>query len=282
MPDTDDSPPETKLSAAERLAQAQAALRALEAAEGGRTGRAQCARPAPLCPLAPMTRPLTTLQQMTLARGRVHELTGSARHTLAVLTAAAAAREGPVLWLRPGWRTDTLCPQGVRALTGPGVPLLDALILADCPREGDILWAMEEGLRAGCVALVVAEIGTPPDLRQIRRLHLAAAEGLAGNGPDGGRTANGGAPGIAPLGLLLAQERADSRIAGVESRWALQALPPEPAMPPGGRLPGNGPRWKLERLRARQAPPAEWVIDCQRMPAAPQIAAPVTAPARHG
>lgn len=195
---------------------------------------------------------------MALARGRVHEIAGPARHSLAVLTAGAAAREGPVIWLRPGWRPETLCPQGFNALTGRGARLAEALIIAHCQREADMLGAMEEALRAGCVALVLAEIGTAPDLRQIRRLHLAAAEGCARAGAgDAAHAPPGGGDGMAPLGLLLAQDRADSRIDGVESRWALHPLPPDPAPDPA-TSDDSAPGWRLERLRARDAPPAHW------------------------
>lgn len=222
-----------------RLQQARAALQAIDHAATG-----PC--PAGLPPL----RPLPCLE---LARGRVHEVAGPARHSLAALAAGTAAREGPVLWLRPGWRPETLCPQGLEALAGPGAQLAEALILADCPREDDILGAMEEALRAGCVALVLAETGTAPDLRQIRRLHLAAAEGVARAMAVGGR---GGIMVPLPLGLLLALDRADSCIAGVESRWALHPLPPAPDAPPDdGTF-----RWRLQRLRARDAAPVQWLL----------------------
>lgn len=179
----------------------------------------------PLCPAPPLA----------FARGRVHELTGPARRTLAALLAGVAQAEGPVLWLRPGWRAEMLCPQGLQGLADPG-----ALITLACPRATDILWSMEEALRAGCVALVVAEFTDPPDLRQLRRLHLAAAEGVARN-----QGAAGAGP--APLGLLLAHEAADSRVAGVESRWALHPQ-------------ASARSWRLERLRARAAPPAQWQL----------------------
>jgi len=192
--------------------------------------------PPPLCPAPPLA----------LARGRVHELTGPARRTLAALLAGAAQAEGPVLWLRANWRMERLCPQGMRGLADPG-----ALITLDCPRAGDILWCMEEALRAGCVALVIAEIIAPPDLRQLRRLHLAAAEGLARN-----RRATQGA--IAPLGLLVGDDTADSRVAGVESRWALHPLPAADI-------------WRLERLHARTLPPAQWHLGLG--PNGPQISA---------
>lgn len=278
MDDRPDSLPLGDSDTAGRLAQARAALRGLDRAADA--GRADAGRRAPLRVLAPMA----------LTRGRVHELAGSARQVLAVLAAAAAAREGgAVLWLRPGWRAETLCPAGMRALAGGDTALLEALIIADAPREGDILWSMEEALRAGCVALVVGEVGTAPDLRQIRRLHLAAAEGAARAGAGSRADSGAGSGSGAPLGLLLAQDRADSRIAGVESRWGFQALPPEmpPEMPsethPDPAAPfaahrDNGPRWRLTRLRARDAPPADWVIDPSALPrpkALTQSATPV-------
>ncbi|GAB4268699.1 MAG: hypothetical protein Kow0013_19630 [Pararhodobacter sp.] len=184
---------------------------------------------------------LAVLPQMALARGRLHEATGAARRTLAALVAGAAQAEGPVLWLVPRWRAGGLCPQGLaRFMPDPG-----ALITVGCPTAVDILWAMEEALRAGCVALVVAEIAETPDLRQVRRLHRAATEGCA-------RAAQ---TGVGPLGLVCAQDHAESRVAGVESRWALHPLPPVPeAM-------AQAPRWRLERQLARGLPPRDWVVD---------------------
>ncbi|WP_323036206.1 hypothetical protein [Pararhodobacter sp.] len=188
----------------------------------------------------PVAVPLQPLPQMALARGRVHEIAGPARRTLAAVIAGAAQAEGPVLWLRPGWRREGLCPQGLaRLLPDPG-----ALIMVNCARPVDIVWSMEEALRAGCVALVVAEIAEVPDLRQVRRLHLAAGDGLARNRAAGRLTP-------APLGVMLGYEVANGRVAGVESRWALHPLPPVDAGPP---------RWRLDRQLARGLPPKDWEV----------------------
>ena len=201
-------------------------------------------------PDGPPPPPLVPLPQMALTRGRVHEITGPARRTLAALAAGAAQVEGPVLWLRPGWRGEHFCAQGLADL----VPDPGALVLAACPRADDVLWGMEEALRAGAVALVVGELAEPPDLRQLRRLHLAAGEGLARN-----RLAGRMQP--APLGLVLACDSADSRIAGVESRWALHPLPP---LPPGAPAPEpqirTAGRWRLDRLLMRGQPPQDWEV----------------------
>ena len=221
---------------------------------------------APL-PAAP---PLAPLAPMTLARGRVHEICGPARHALAALVAGAAQPEGPVLWLRPGWRVEHLGAQGLaRLMPDPG-----ALIVVPCKAPVDVLWCMEEALRSGAVALVVAELADPPDLRQLRRLHLAAGDGLMRN-RQAGRTLP------APLGLVLAAESADSRITGVESRWALHPLAPT-AQPEGGltspALRASG-RWRLARLLMRGLPPQDWEVQGTAPPSAlqdraPHIAAP--------
>lgn len=219
------------------LSPSATAVRArLAAALDGLTGPP----PAPLPPLDP-------LPVMTLARGRVHELTGASRHVLAAALAGRAQAEGPVLWLRPT-RGERLCPQGLLRFADPG-----ALIAVVCRHPADMLWAAEEALQSGAVALVVAELATAPDLRQIRRLHRAAAEGVAraGAGSSGGSGGGSGGQRRAPLGALMMQEQSESRIAGVESRWALDPLPPAP----------DGPAWLLARLRARDAPPADWPLD---------------------
>ena len=133
-----------------------------------------------------------------------------------------------------------------------------ALIVANCARAPDLLWGMEEALRAGCVALVVSEITEMPDLRQVRRLHLAAADGVMRN-----RLAGRVQP--APLGLLLAHETADARIAGVESRWALHPLPPRPPAPFETLRPGDdGVRGRLDRQLMRGAPPKDWEVRFER------------------
>jgi protein ImuA len=196
-------------------------------------------------PHAPARTPLAGPGPVALARGRLHEATGPARRVLAAMLAGAAQAEGPVLWLRPAWRAERLCPQGLLPFADPG-----ALVAAACPRAEDLPWAAEEALRSGAVALVVVELATPPDLRQVRRLHLAAAEGVA-------RAQAAGAV-RAPLGLALAAEAVEGALAGVESRWRLAPLPPDPARPAQLWRGTALPCWRLDRVRARDAPPASW------------------------
>lgn len=174
--------------------------------------------------------------QMTLARGRVHELCGTARQTLA--TQVAACTQGPVIWIAPGWETDRLHGAGMCQHIDPG-----RLILCQPDRAEDLLWCMEEALRAGAVMLVVCTLPALPGLTAIRRLHLAAETG----GKEGKTL---------PLGLILTPDSGGAP--GVESRWQLDARH-GPDQPDGDvRQVEGGSNWHLARLRARTAPPAHW------------------------
>ena len=164
---------------------------------------------------------------LSLMRGRVHEVCGRARRTLAVL-AMAQMEGGPVLWIAPAWVPERPMPAGLQAFADPG-----RLIFGAARRPEDILWAMEEGLRAGVVPLVIAEVLALPTLTQMRRLQLATEAGA--------QAMRRAAP---PLGLLLTP--GDGGAAGAESRWRMTPAP------------GGG--WRLDRPRARAALPATWML----------------------
>jgi protein ImuA len=165
---------------------------------------------------------------LTLARARVHELCGGARRTLAVQVARGL--EGPVFWIAPAHTRPRLNPEGLTGVIDPG-----RLVLLSPRRDEDILWCMEETLRAGAVALVVADLPGPPGLTPVRRLNLAAETGAA----EGQ---------IAPLGVILTPGRGGAP--GVESRWSL-----DPA-----HTGTRDRRWTLDRRRARTEPQRCWTV----------------------
>ncbi|MCB2127822.1 MAG: hypothetical protein KDE03_01765 [Rhodobacteraceae bacterium] len=169
---------------------------------------------------------LPFLQGQTLARGRVHEFCGPARRMLAL--SAMAGCTGPVLWLRPGWLPERLCPAGILPFADPG-----RLIMVAAQRDDDLLWSCEEALRAGAAALVIAELSTPPGLTPVRRLHLAAEAGSS-----------------AGTGVILTPGDGGAR--GVESRWHAS-----PDHRPGAS------RWQIALLRSRTSPPGRWAATAQ-------------------
>ena len=185
-----------------------------------------------LLPSGGKTRPAQTLLgPLQLDRGRVHEFCGAARHMLALVLLHATS--GPVVWAHPGWQMERLMCDGIAPLADPG-----RLILAQAHRGDDVLWTIEEALRSGAVPLIVAELPVLPGLTAVRRLQLAAEAGA-----DAARELGL----LPPLGLLLTPGGGGAP--GVESRWQM--------------TPRHTPdlaRWQLARLRARNAPPADWRV----------------------
>lgn len=126
-----------------------------------------------------------------LRPGRVHEVCGAGARGFAAMV--LAGMRPPGLWLCPVRQGDALHPLGL-------LPFLDpaGLLLAQTRDQTDSLAVAEEALRDGAFALVVIEITRPLNLREGRRLQLAAQAGGA-------------------TGLCLIPEGMGS--AAVESRW---------------------------------------------------------------
>lgn len=102
-----------------------------------------------------------------LRRGRVHEVFGPG----AMSFAAMAARSG-LLWIREDWLSDTLTPQGLLPLFDPA-----QMLLARPKDQIDALAVAEEALKDGALPFVVIEITRALNLREGRRLQLAAKAG---------------------------------------------------------------------------------------------------------
>lgn len=175
-------------------------------------------RPTPELSLAP---------DIALRLGRLHEVCGSARRSLALWVASQT--QGPVFWISPPWTVEQIFPQGIKQLLHPGRVTFMAPTRAE-----DVLWTLEEVLRSGEVPLAIGDLPGIPALTPVRRLHLAAEQG-------------GAAAGRLPLGLILTP--GDGGAAGVESRWQMR--------PHHERGLNN---WDLCRLRARTAPVKDWQV----------------------
>jgi protein ImuA len=173
-----------------------------------------------------------------LSAGRAHEFCGPARR---VLAAWMMGPHAPVLWLRLRHDGDRLNPHGLAEWARPG-----DIVMAEAARMSELLSCAEDGLRSGACALVVAELPDPPGLTPVRRLHLAAQDGVARRRARAGHDAMVAA-------LLLTPE--DGGCAGVESRWHLAPCPPDAT--PGGQ---GRAAWRLGRRRARMEPPADWHV----------------------
>jgi protein ImuA len=182
-----------------------------------------------------------------LTCGALHELAPAAPLHLASATgfamalAALSSRErGETLWIT----TDFAACEAGRPY-GPGLDLLGLaagrLVVLRVHRAVDALWAMEEALRCGALASVVAELigeGADADLTATRRLALAAREGKS-----------------VALGLLL-RHSAPSMPSAAATRWQIAAAPSEP-----DRFGGLGAtRFDLSLVKNRRGPCGRWTI----------------------
>ena len=127
----------------------------------------------------------------------------------------------------PGWRDLGLEPAD--------------LLMLRARREKDVPWAMEEGLRSGALAAVLAE-AEGIAFAASRRLALAAAEG-------------------ATPALLLRHDALGPASAAL-TRWRVAALPGR-ADPFDEGAPGL-PRWRLALVRARGGRPAARDVEWNR------------------
>ena len=184
-------------------------------------------RPAgPAIPLAPAID--AGLPGGGLARGAVHVLLAADRGAAAAFAALILARAGtPAVWIEPD---PDPYPAGLAEFG-----LHPAALIVVRAEGADALWAAEESLRAPAVAGVLAALPRL-DLATGRRLHLAAEAG-------------------GTLGLILRPDTPDPPPSAARTRWRITGLPtPGPAH----RL--GPPRWRLELLRARGAPPGAWDV----------------------
>jgi protein ImuA len=156
------------------------------------------------------------------------------------LAALSGRKRGETLWIATDF---AVCESG--GPYGSGLDLFGLvsarLIVLRVARAVDVLWAMEEALRCGALASVIAELtgdGAEADLTATRRLSLAAREGKGGC-----------------LGLLL-RHRVPSMPSAALTRWNIAAAPSEP-----DRFGGLGrAAFDLSLVKNRRGPCGRWLV----------------------
>lgn len=131
-----------------------------------------------------------------LRHGRVHEACGPAAAAFAAVVASLT--QGVTLWIRESWSHEAVNPLGLAPVLDPA-----QLLVARAENQMDSLAVAEEALREGVLACVLIDITRPLNLREGRRLQLAAK--------TGGTT-----------GLCLIGEGMGSNVA--ETRWRVRPL----------------------------------------------------------
>lgn len=156
---------------------------------------------------------MTTFQNcFPLRAARVHEVCGPGATSFAAVSASRASR---VLWVAEAWLGEMINPLGLSAFFDPS-----RLLLARTKDQTDSLAVAEEALKDGAVPFVVIEITRPLNLREGRRLQLAARAGNA-------------------TGLCLIPDGMGSNAA--ETRWQCAPV----FDPAGGAFDSTLQRWQL-------------------------------------
>lgn len=157
---------------------------------------------------------------------------------LAVLRLQSLGDERPVLWCRFSGEAQEWGGLYGHGLEGLGLAR-DRLVTATLNKPQAVLWAVEEALKAGCLAAVIADAGRGIDLMATRRLMLAASQG-------------------ATPGLLVFPAPPQGGTAA-RSRWTVAA---RPSLPPAldGDAPG-APAWNVGLTRCRGGRPGQWSVE---------------------
>lgn len=132
-----------------------------------------------------------------LRGGRVHEVCGPAAAAFAAV--AACVTKGVTLWVRESWTQEMVNPLGLAPVLDPA-----QLLMARADNAVDSLAVAEEALREGALGCVLVDVSRPLNLREGRRLQLAAKTG-------------------GTMGLCLIRE-ADMGSNAAETRWRARPL----------------------------------------------------------
>ena len=167
------------------------------------------------------------LPQASLTWNRVHECKGSSKIVFALWLAQKV--KGTILWIDEAHNQQTLNPDGIYPYVNPA-----KFLFANIRRKEDILWCTEEAMRYAACPLIIVNISSfNPGLTPIRRINLA-----------GGKTKEN------VMVVLLTSDGYEG-VQGVETRWHMAPIHDDINLKR---------KWRLERLKARMAPPKLWSV----------------------
>ena len=145
------------------------------------------------------------LPNLFLKRGKIHQITGSARFTLALIIGNVI--QDQVTWIRLERSNEILYPDGVSDWI-----TLNNLIMVNTENEEESLWVMEEFLKSGVSSLVFCQLNKLPKYINLRRLTLSTKISKEENKSI-----------LPPTGIILSSF--DYPISGVDSRWNIDPYP---------------------------------------------------------
>ena len=170
---------------------------------------------------------ITILPQATLAWNRVHECKGPSKIIFALWSAQIV--NGTILWISEAHNQQTLNPDGIYPYVNPA-----QFLFAKMRHKEDILWSIEEAMRSAACPLIVVDISSfNPGLTPIRRINLAGRK-IQEN----------------VMAVLLTSDEYEG-VQGVETRWHMAPIHDDINLKR---------KWRLERLKARMAPPKFWSV----------------------
>jgi protein ImuA len=170
---------------------------------------------------------ITILPQATLAWNRVHECKGPSKIIFALWLAQIV--NGTILWISEAHNQQTLNPDGIYPYVNPA-----QFLFAKMRHKEDILWSIEEAMRSAACPLIVVDISSfNPGLTPIRRINLAGRE-IQEN----------------VMAVFLTSDEYEG-VQGVETRWHMAPIHDDINLKR---------KWRLERLKARIAPPKFWSV----------------------
>lgn len=161
---------------------------------------------------------------VSLARGRIHEITGLSVDGFAA--SVISQTHGPLIWVGRKRDVYSVCPLAAQSYFNPA-----RLVTTECTTRKEILWAGEQALRSKGANCVVMQLCQGPNLRESRRLQLAAEEGQT-------------------LGLILIEKTAQS--SACETRWQCNPIASEHV--------ANDTMWEWALIKNKSGIPGVWRV----------------------